>query len=400
MPAPAPAQVKGPPPALNGTQGVNLQGGTAVDISFVPDPPVAGQPFTVRLTTSEDETAHRVLTTRVQVALSEDISHSGEWMDMTKAEERGASPGNPAAFLYLAKLTAPNKPGFVHVFVQCGQTVSQTIAFKLNVDARAVPATPAPVIPSAPATDAEINALIDRIDNSNAKDREAATELKQRLRHEQMSLVIDRWRPGYPSPGDVLLDALEQVVTVDDRAFIVGKYPDKIGLIRLIRKFQWERDVKEKLVDQLSTSSGYLPAGCVEAVAELRDPSTYPALKSYFVNGWNRHITYKAIANLPGMDLRSELPKAWEAALSSSNRNEAAYLVGPVLDLGYLPALEMVMNELREPSGIPSTILDPALLSSRYLDFSGTAQERLRFWDEHRKELRYDAAQKKFTLAK
>jgi hypothetical protein len=399
MPAPNPAQVKGPAPAPNGTQGVNLVGGAAVDISFVPDPPVSGQPFTVRLTTSEDQTAHRVLTTRVQVALSEDVSHSGEWMDMTKAEERSASPDSPAAFLYLAKLTAPNKPAFVHVYVQW-QTGSQSIAFRLNVDARAVPVATAPVIPSGPATDVEINALIDRIDNSNAKDREAATELKQRLRHEQMSLVIDRWRLGYPSPGDVLLDALEQVVTVDDRAFIVGKYPDKIGLIRFIQKFHWERDVKEKLVDQLSKSSGYLPAGCVEALAELRDPSTYPALKSYFLNGWNRHSTYKVISTLPGMDLRRELPKAWDAAMSSSNRIEAAYLIGPVLDLGYLPALEMVMNELREPSGIPSTILDPALVSSRYLDFSGTAQERLRFWDEHRKELRYDAARKKFTLAK
>lgn len=395
-----PAQVKGPAPAMNGTQGVNLPGGAAVDISFVSDPPVSGRPFTVRLTTSEDETAHRVLTTRVQIALSEDITHFGQWMDMTKAEERVASPGSPAAFLYLAQLTAPNKPAFVHVYVHYGQKNFSPIGFRLNVDARAVPVAPAPVIPSGPATDAEINALIDRIDDSNAKDREAATELKQRLRHEQISLVIDRWRLGYPSPGEVLLDALQQVVTADDKAFIVGRYPDKVGLIRLIRKFHWERDVKKVLVDQLRNSSGYLPADCVEALAELRDPSTYPALKSYLVNGRNRHVTYNAISKLPGLDLTRELPKAWDAAMSNSSRIEAAYLIGPVLDLGYLPAMEMVMNEQREPSGIPSTIFDPALLSSRYLDFSGTAQERLRFWDEHRKELRYDATQKKFRLAK
>jgi hypothetical protein len=394
------AQVKGPAPASNGTQGVNLPGGTAVDISFVPDPPISGQPFTVRLTTTADEAAQRVITKRVRIALSEDISRPGEWIDMTKAEERGASPGSPAAFLYLAELTAPTAPGLVHVSVQYGPNGYQTIAFRLSVDARAVRVSPAPAIPSGPATDAEIDALIDRIDDSKGEDRAAARELKQRLRREQMLLVIERLRPGYVAPGDVLLDALEQVATADDKAFIVGKFPESVGLIRLIRKFHWERDVKDVLMEQVGKSSGYLPAGCVEALAELKHPSTYPALVSYFVNGRNRHITYDAIAKLPGLDLRRELPRAWDAAVASSSRIEAAYLIGPVLDLGHLPALEMVMNELREPSGIPSTILDPALLSSRYLDFSGTAQERLRFWDQHRNELRYDAAQKKFMLAR
>jgi hypothetical protein len=85
-------------------------------------------------------------------------------------------------------------------------------------------------------------------------------------------LVIDRWRLGYPSLSEVLLDALQQVVTADDKAFIVARYPDKVGLIQLIRKFHWERDVKKVLVDQLGNSSGSLPADCAEALAELRDP--------------------------------------------------------------------------------------------------------------------------------
>jgi hypothetical protein len=109
-------------------------------------------------------------------------------------------------------------------------------------------------------------------------------------------------------------------------------------------------------------------------------------------------MTYGAIALLPGIDLKKELPIAWEKAVLSSSKFEAAYLIGPILDSGYLPGMEFVMDQLRRPSDLPTTILDPDMLSSRYLDHAGDVKEKLLWWDKNKRKLRFDAARKKFAL--
>lgn len=253
--------------------------------------------------------------------------------------------------------------------------------------------------PSAPeASSSEIAALIDRIKSSNGADAQAAAEFKQRVGRKHIALIIDQLNVSYPKWNPILIDALKQLVTTEDKTLILDKFKTQISLIHLVRLHHWERDVKDVLVQQIDNNTGFVPLECVEALADLKDPSTYPALKSYFVNGWNRHVTYNAISLLPGIDVSKELPVAWDKALSSSSKYEAAYLIGPVLDLGHLPAMEFVMDQLRKPSDIPTTILDPDLLSTRYLDHAGDAKEKLAFWDKNKRRLHFDATSKKFTL--
>jgi hypothetical protein len=47
---------------------------------------------------------------------------------------------------------------------------------------------------------------------------------------------------------------------------------------------------------------------------------------------------------------------------------------------------------------LPTTILDPDMLSSRYLDHAGDVKEKLLWWDKNKRKLRFDAARKKFAL--
>ena len=239
--------------------------------------------------------------------------------------------------------------------------------------------------------------LIERLKTSNGKDTEAAATLQEAIRHENIGLVIDQLEGDYPGWHPILIDALKRVVTEQDKPLILGRLAVEHDLIAFVRIHHWEQDAKAILVGQIESSSGYMPVEWIEALAQLKDPSTYPALKSSFVNGWNRHQTYRVIALLPGMELSRELPLAWEKAHASSSGYEVAYLTGPLLEVGYPPAIDYVMNQLRNPSTIPITILDPDLLSARYLDFSGTKEERLAFWDKHEKKLKFDPERRKFA---
>jgi hypothetical protein len=247
--------------------------------------------------------------------------------------------------------------------------------------------------------DPAIFALIDRVKSSNGTDQGAAAALKQQVGHQHVSLLIDQLNINYPGPEGILIAALERVVTAGDKALILDGFRSKLSLIHEIRRFHWEPDAKDLLVQHLDGNSRYVPLECIDALVSLKDPSTYPALKSYFINGWNHAATYRAIELLPGMDLDQELPAAWEKSVSGSDKLDAAYLCPAMLERGSKPAMEFLMEQLRAPSPyIPSTVLDPEMLSTRFLDHSGDAKERLRWWDENHDRIGYDPARRKFAL--
>ena len=190
--------------------------------------------------------------------------------------------------------------------------------------------------------------------------------------------------------------ALEDLVNDTHRHRILSVLPRQRRLVRVVVAKGWEDDAREILINGLRNYTGYLPSQWISAVASFHSPSTYDVLIDYFVNGWNRHVTYGIIKGLPGIDLTKALPKAWESARTSGRKYEIGSLTQSAIAVGYRPALDYVIDTLDDNDGVPRTLYRARAVALRYLDVHGSNEEIRDWYRENRDQLQFDPADKKF----
>ena len=169
------------------------------------------------------------------------------------------------------------------------------------------------------------------------------------------------------------------------------------GLAKVVLEKGWEQDARDILVAGLERGARYLPTEWVEAVARLRDPKTYDALKGFLISGSNRSFTYDVIKRLPGIDLTDAVAQAWETA-QFEGKWEAARMAPAAVEFGHKDALEYIIDSLDEPEGSPDAVYGGRAAIMRYTEARGTTEEIRKWYEANRDKLVWDAAAKKFRV--
>jgi len=190
--------------------------------------------------------------------------------------------------------------------------------------------------------------------------------------------------------------AIEHLASDVHKRMILDALPRQRKLVRVVIAKGWQKDARKTLLEVMRFEEGYLPTEWIQAVASLRDPQTYTALLNYLVNGWNRHVTYKLIRHLPGIDLTRALPAAWEAALGANNRYEVHALLADTLAVGHLPAMDYAMEQLGVPAGKDRLPFNARALALRHLPRYGSNDDIRAWYRKHRQRLQFDPVDRKF----
>jgi hypothetical protein len=192
------------------------------------------------------------------------------------------------------------------------------------------------------------------------------------------------------------VEAINRLATKVHKTEIIEALPRQRYLSKVVLHKRWCRAAKAYLLDGMRDYTGYLPSEWIRCVASLKDPATYPDLKFYLENGWNRHTTYGAIRFLPGIELDSTLQRAWDNALTKGNRYEVRYLTPDTVRTGYLPAMDYVVEKLNDKKVLPNA----NAIALRHLDVLGNNREIREWYIRHRSRLVFDNSAKRFTLPK
>jgi len=183
---------------------------------------------------------------------------------------------------------------------------------------------------------------------SSYSDKDPQTGMLEKVGPENLDLLIaaaNRFRSD--GAHFYMSNAIKRLVRPEDEALILQSLADEHDLAEIVVKFGWQPDARDTLISGLAREKHYLPADWIKAVASLQDPSSYPALRSYLVNGNNKRQTFDSIRQLPGFDAPGAVDEMWQKARHGS-RHEAMNegICEIAAEYGHLDALDMAAGIL------------------------------------------------------
>lgn len=225
------------------------------------------------------------------------------------------------------------------------------------------------------------------------------------VQHFDLLLEAAKRTQGRP---DHLVEAMARLAGLPQKSAVLDALADRPELVRVVSAKGWERDARDTLARELGRRDR-LPHAWVEAAASLRDPSTYAALKAYFVEGRDRAATYEAIKDLPGLRLDDAVAEAWLRAQKSGPEERVA-VARLAAERGHADALDALIASLDRPEPLHAQAREAILRrlpaeARRSRGESGPeaappSDEALRrWWAEHRGRLRFDPASGEYRPA-
>ncbi len=189
-----------------------------------------------------------------------------------------------------------------------------------------------------------------------------------------------------------LIKALNDLVRDEHKRLILEQLSYRHALVEVVLERGWSQDARTILIQELN-ARGQLPTAWYEAVAELKEPSTYDALLKRLVNEWDRLQIYAAIKNLPGIQLDKAVADSW--ARAKNDPYQRGSFAPIAAQYGDVEALSVVFDDLNNPT---SHYLEesPRQFVLRMTDATGSNAELRAWYDANRTTIRFDAAAKKF----
>jgi len=205
---------------------------------------------------------------------------------------------------------------------------------------------------------------------------------------------------GWDHMADVhVVPAIARLVRPEHKDLILDALPRVPELVQVVLARGWLEDARETLVEGLRYHRGYLPTEWVEAVASFKDPDTYDELMHYFVYGSSRADTYRAIRDLPGIELSDAVAEAWRRA--SSSEWEATSMAPIAIEYGHVDALAYAISALSDTSSPAHHAYDVWALWTAVLlhtDAPRSAEGLKRWFAENKDRLVFDPETKKFQV--
>ena len=214
---------------------------------------------------------------------------------------------------------------------------------------------------------------------------------------QNIDLILQASRPGV-SWVKYGIEAISQMVGEEDRNLILENLRTNYGLARVVFAKGWCAQAESILSNMVAASSGYLPSEAVKCLASLQKPELYPILINYMTGGWNSHVTYGNIKNLPGIELTEALQKAWES--SRGNNYQIGYLTRDTLATGYMPAFHFLFETIDDNYRVPNTIYNAEALIKQFTNQRGEKADLKAWYAANKENIAFDEALNKYTVAK
>jgi len=211
--------------------------------------------------------------------------------------------------------------------------------------------------------------------------------------HENIDVLIQA-TAGYDF---YIVEAIKALATDSDKDKILTSLNGHTALVNVVVDKGWVKDAEATLVNRLRTNPEYVPPAWIEAVASLQDPTTYDDLLNYLMNGSNAYLTYRSISRLPGIDLSTAVPVAWEK--TQGNDYDRVQLTEGALAAGYLPALDFVVGNL-DTGKVGQYQLNARALFFQFTGVQGSNEELKQWYKDNRKTLQFDEKTRKFVPKK
>jgi hypothetical protein len=155
------------------------------------------------------------------------------------------------------------------------------------------------------------------------------------------ALVAAERARGWPPPAPWLTWAILALSDESSKKVILDALPTSHDLVECVVLHGWQADARETLLHGLRNNPRYLPPSWIQAVALLRDPLTYEALLLYLAEGGNPYHTWRAIRELPGLDARETVARAW-----AGRREERESFASVAVEFGHVDALGVLIDAL------------------------------------------------------
>ena len=198
--------------------------------------------------------------------------------------------------------------------------------------------------------------------------------------------------------------AVAIVATEAQKQQVIAALPKFPELITAITKRGWQTDAKPTLIAELRKDLYYLPPKWIEAVAEFRDPETYPLLRRYLVKGLNPGSTYDALCSL-NVDLDEWVAEAWRRRQLSANWSVQAMtddnwsgLEFAAAQHGQPDALARLFEVVRNPKGEDWRLREALAVVARVTEARGSHEQLVAWYESAKQQLLWDPQQRKYTI--
>lgn len=191
--------------------------------------------------------------------------------------------------------------------------------------------------------------------------------------------------------------AIEKIVKQEDKELILANLEKHDFLCDLVFEFGWEEDARDILILNMAGKENLDPAW-ITAVAKFEDPSTYPALIDYFIDGSEQDETYNAIKNLPNIELDEAVSRAWEKA-RRGNSHDYGSMIPVALDNGIIDALDFYAEAIPNGKDLCEHYEDKVHEAvCKHTGQTGSDKELRAWYLTNKDRLRFDTETKLFVV--
>lgn len=222
--------------------------------------------------------------------------------------------------------------------------------------------------------------------------RDPEVDHLRRVGSANVDVLIDALADADWVSGDLyLIEALKGLVGEEHKQMVLDDLPRTKDLVKIVLARRWTEDAAPTLLGVLAKGPEYVPTEWIEAVAKLQRRESYASLESYLARGSNPWHTWKAIRDLPDMDVAAAVAKAWEG--SRSRPWERGQLAAVAAHYGHLDALEVVIDGLEDDG-----IWQAAEVIRDLTPYRGPDDGAAEWFEANRGKLVFDAAAKRYKV--
>lgn len=201
---------------------------------------------------------------------------------------------------------------------------------------------------------------------------------------------------GWEMAADIYIpEALRRMVTSNSKSLIVDTLREKKRLVRIVVDKGWVEDAREVLLHVAREEKpGLLPHEWVRALAQLKEPETYPVLREYLIYHGPRHSVYGSLVGLPDFDLTEAVMAAWEWAKVDGTEQEFCLIA---MSHGSLDALEVAVSGLGEFNHYYYVAHAPEAIRA-HTEADGTPAEIRAWFRKNEDRLEFDETQRVWRI--
>jgi len=194
--------------------------------------------------------------------------------------------------------------------------------------------------------------------------------------------------------------AINTLAQPADMPMVIDALGQDRDLIDTVIDHGWQADAKAALLEMLakkSPTSGYYPESWYTALASLKDPSTYDALKTKYIEDPDEDL-FKALQALPNFDLAGAVDAAWKSA-QATGAWKVREALPAALQFGEPDAIDVAVKMLGAPDNGYDKQRARKFLKQYTPVVGNTDAELLDWFKKNRAKLVFDPNAHKFILA-